>query len=162
MVTGISTNLLGEQLRVAHELFQEAMRTRALVAEESLGLQLLGFGSETTQESLLAWSRGFRAAMPTKGHGELVASAQAFELELAGDIVGAVLVLGRLLVAQQRLEIGQFDEIAVELHATPTPEALRAVLQSWVHRGLAWGGPLLGRMRDLSERIEVLRSTARR
>jgi hypothetical protein len=158
MVTAISTELLGQQLRVARELYQEAVRTRALVAEESLGLQLCGFGSEADRESLRAWSSAFRAAMPTKGHRELVATAQALELELEGNLVGAVLVIGRLLVAQRRLEMSEADESAADLGAKPTPEALRAVLQGWIIRGAAWGGPILGQMRDLSERI---RSTVR-
>jgi hypothetical protein len=69
MVTEISTELLGEQLRVARELYQEAVRSRALVADESLGLQLFGFGSEADRESFHAWSSAFRAAMPLRFAG---------------------------------------------------------------------------------------------
>jgi hypothetical protein len=152
MMTG-ATSTVG-QLRAARALFQEALRTRSLVAEESLGLQLQTLGSEPTSETLHTWLRAFRVALPAHSPVELLASAEALELELGGNLLGALLVLGGLLVARQRLERGEVDEAAAELGAEPTPEALRVVLQSWIHRGAAWGGPILGQMRDFYARIE--------
>jgi len=157
MTTVTSTRFLGEQLGLARALFREGLRTRALVAEESLALQLRGLGPEAAPESLQTWLRAFRNALPPQGHLELVSSAEALELEVAGNLVGAVLVIGGLLVAQQRLQMGEVDEAAAELGAESTPEMLRSVLQGWIQRGAAWGGPVLGWMRDFYERIEVSR-----
>jgi hypothetical protein len=145
-----------ELLRLAHELYREALRSSAL--EDPFGAtlwgHLLALGSQPTREALLAWSRELRSELPTTGHMELVACSHALELELDGKPGAAVLVLGRLLALQRRLEAAEVDEVAADLGTEPTAEALRAVLQTWSFRLASSGGPILGRLRDFRERLE--------
>ncbi len=160
--------LVEEQLRAAHKLFDEAVRTHALgahVVPEALGAQLLALGSSPTHDSLLAWARNFRGAcigatplvagqpMPLEGHLEIGASASALELELQGDFRGAVVALGSALVHQRRLIAEEVGEL--ERGRAPNTEELRTVLGTWIQRGAAWGGPILGWMRDMRDRLEA-------
>jgi hypothetical protein len=145
--------LVKEQLRAAHALFREAEIAGALTSAESRDAQPLA--AVSTPEALRAWAHDFRAALSTEGHLELVARARSLELELEGILPGAVLVLGRLLVLQQRLETAELEEVAAELGPEATREGLRAVLTTWISRGAAWGGPILGWMRDLRDRLEI-------
>ena len=161
-------------------LFAEAVRTRALIFHEALDARLLVVASSPTQGSLLAWAGDFFTALPTeghieledsrlapdfltalraKGHLELVVCAWSLQQELEGQLAGAVFVLGQALVQQQHLQPSEVTGIAAELGAEPTAEALRTVLHGWIQRGAAWGGPILGWMRDLHHRL-ALPSTA--
>ena len=46
------------------------------------------------------------------------------------------------------------EEASADVGHEPTAEALRAVLMTWITRGAAWGGPIVGWMRDLRDRLE--------
>jgi hypothetical protein len=163
-----SSSLLAEQLRVATELYQEAVRKGALFLDASsgaLGAQLAAVSSSPRRDALLAWVGNFRSAciggvpprpgqpMPAEEHIEIAALATALEHELAGDPRGAVVVFGVMLHHQQRLEADEVEEI--QRAPEPSAEELRTVLGSWIMRGAAWGGPILGWMRDLHARLEA-------
>jgi hypothetical protein len=83
-----SPALLAEQLRVATELYREAVRKGALLLDASsggLGAQLAAVSSSPRQETLLAWVGNFRSAcigtvpprtgqpMPAEEHIEIAA-----------------------------------------------------------------------------------------
>ena len=152
----------------ASALYQEAVRKGALFLDASsgaLGAQLAAVSSSPRRDALLAWVGNFRSAcigatpprpgqpIPAEEHIEIAALAAALELQLAGDFRGSVYVLGAMLVHQRRLEASEVEEI--QRGPDPSAEELRTVLGSWIMRGAAWGGPILGWMRDLHARLEA-------
>jgi hypothetical protein len=156
-VTTSTVSLLADQLRAAHRLFEAAMHSGALTSFEVLGSRLLELGTVPPCEALQVWAHDFCVALgrPPVQSADLVACALSFEQELSGKADRAVLILGELLSAQGRLTQAEFNEAAAELGSEPTAETLCAVLQRWIFRGAAWGGPILGWMRDLRDRLEV-------
>jgi hypothetical protein len=161
-------SLFAEQLRVATALYQEAVRKGALfpdASSTSLDAQLAATTSSPMPDALLAWARNFRNACigavpprqgqppPADEHIEIAALAVALEHELAGDFRGSVYALGVVLIHQRRLEA---DEVyPIERAREPSAEELRTVLVTWIARSGAWGGPVLGWMRDLHDRLEA-------
>lgn len=145
----------GDQLRAAHRLYQEALGSGA-VAPEPLGSRLLALGELPPHETLLAWAHDFRDALgtPPVQSADLVGCAVSFGLELSSKAVEAVMVLGELLSAQGHLTPAELGEAAEELEREPTADALRTVLMTWINRGASWGGPIVGWMRDLRDRLE--------
>ena len=144
-----------EQLRHAAEVvYQEAHRAAGLYSAKNIGQLLADLSTSPTREALLAWCSDLRLALPRECPLEPRTLVSALEREIEGDMRLAVLVLGGALVEQQRLEARDAEQADIELSGEPSREALRAVLQRWIHRGVAWGGPILGWMRDLRHRLE--------
>ena len=144
-----------DQLRAAHRLYRDAVRSGA-VAPEPLGSRLLALGTAPTHEALLAWAHDFSAALgrPPVDRADIVACAVSFCHELSGKLGDAVFVLGELLSVQRRLTPDEVKEASADVGHEPTTEVLRAVLTIWITRGAAWGGPIVGWMRDLRDRLE--------
>ena len=158
---------LAALLRAARGLLEAAGRTRALVApgfHSPLSAQLVALGSSPTQESLRMWTRDFRLAcigvppfppqpMAPAVHLEIAACASSLELEMEGDLRGAVVELGSVLFHERRIEEEELREL--EDGPEPSSDELRTVLGVWIQRGAAWGGPILGWMRDLRDRLDA-------
>jgi hypothetical protein len=144
-----------EQLSLAAEaLYQEALRTAAFAVEEDLGEQLAGLGTSPTREALLGWCRNFRLALPVKCQVVPRALVWALECEIEGDGRQAVLVLVGALVHLGHIELREAEETEAELGPSPSDADLCTALRRWIRRGAAWGGPILGWMRDLCHRLE--------
>jgi hypothetical protein len=162
-----SASVRAEQLQAAFGLFQEAVSKDALIVDayrQTLGAQLLAVAASPLQASFLAWAGNFRRAcigaapllpdqpMPADDHLEVSARADALERELQGDLRGAVVMLGGMLFHQRRLEANDIGEL--EHGPEPSVETLRTVLGTWIKRAAGWGGPIVGWMQDLRDRLE--------
>ena len=166
-VTASPKRDLAALLRAARDLLEDAGRTRALVApgfHPMLSAQLVALGPSPTQESLRTWTRDFRRAcigvppfppqpMAPAVHLEIGACVASLELEVEGDLRGAVVELGSVLFHERRIGAEELREL--EDGPEPSSDELRTVLGVWIQRGAAWGGPILGWMRDLRDRLDA-------
>jgi hypothetical protein len=144
-----------EQLFLAADvLYQEALRSSALPDGEVVGRQLADLGPAPTQDALLVWCRDFRLALRVDGPPVPNALVAALDYELRDDPHSALLMLvdGLLKLGHiERQDAARFDDT---LGGRPSRAELRSALQMWIVRGAAWGGPILGWMRDLCHRLE--------
>jgi hypothetical protein len=150
------SSVVVEQVRAARHLFDHALRSGALASgAEALGARLRAFEAQPVSQPLAAWARDFSVALGAEGAPEVVSLARALEIELEGKTAAAVFELGETLLAQRRLLKAEVLDAAVLIDANPTTEELRSVLQTWIHRLAAGGGPILGWVRDLHDRLAL-------
>jgi hypothetical protein len=144
-----------ERLRLAADvLYREAVRCSALADGEVIGRQLADLGAAPAPDALLAWCRDFRLALRVDGPPVPNALVAALDYELRDDPRSALLMLvdGLLKLGHiERQDAARFDNT---LGGNPSLDELRSALTMWIIRGAAWGGPILGWMRDLCHRLE--------